>query len=158
MKLVPAESDINTYSLFPIMDYCLTVRGTIGMESAALGIPVITAGTGRYDHKGFTLDSDSQEDYLDLLRRLETISPLSAAERTLAEKFAHGVFLLRPLPLSTVTVTTRSNGAATAQIEVNALTREDWLDAEDLDSLSSWVCSSSDDDFLYSGRLISSIH
>lgn len=158
VKLVSADSEINTYSMLSVMDYCVTVRGTIGMEAAALGVPVITAGTGRYDHKGFTLDSDSQEHYLDLLRRLETIPPLSAVERTLAEKFAHGVFLLRPLPLSTVTVTTRSNAAATAQIEVNALTREDWLDAEDLDSLSSWVCSSSDDDFLYSGRLISSIH
>ncbi len=53
---IPADSPISTYSLFPVMDYCLTVRGTIGMEAARLGIPVITAGTGRYDHRGFTVD------------------------------------------------------------------------------------------------------
>ena len=35
--MIPPESEISTYSLFPIMDYCLTVYGTVGMEAARLG-------------------------------------------------------------------------------------------------------------------------
>jgi hypothetical protein len=46
------------------MDYCLTVHGTAGIEAARLGITVLTTGTGRYDRRGFTSDSDSREEYL----------------------------------------------------------------------------------------------
>ena len=53
---IPAESPISTFSFFGVMDYCLTVRGTIGIEAARMGIPVLTAGTGRYDRKGFTIN------------------------------------------------------------------------------------------------------
>ena len=34
--------------LFKVIDYGITVRGTIGIELPCFGIPVITAGTGRY--------------------------------------------------------------------------------------------------------------
>src|SRR5208283_4163784 len=61
--MIPPESEISTYSLFPIIDYCLTVCGTVGIEAARLGIPVLTAGSGPYDHRGFTVDSNSREEY-----------------------------------------------------------------------------------------------
>ena len=54
--LIEASSNVSTLSLFSVMDYCLTVRGTIGIEAAYRGIPVLTAGTGRYDRRGFTID------------------------------------------------------------------------------------------------------
>ncbi|MBI3306197.1 MAG: hypothetical protein HYZ84_00115 [Candidatus Omnitrophica bacterium] len=71
---IPAESEINTFSFFRLMDYCLTVRGTIGIESASFGIPVLTAGTGRYDHKGFTVDAATREEYLRNVSRIETLT------------------------------------------------------------------------------------
>lgn len=97
VKLVRPETDINTYSFFQLMDYCLTVRGTIGMEAPCYGIPVVTAGTGRYSGRGFTLDSRDREEYLARLARLETVPPLAPAEIELAKKHAYALFKLRPL-------------------------------------------------------------
>ena len=56
VKLMPADTPINTFSLFDVADYGLTVRGTIGMELPCFGIPVVTAGTGRYSGRGFTIE------------------------------------------------------------------------------------------------------
>jgi len=97
IKVIVPESDINTFSFFEVMDYCITVRGTIGIESAAMGINTFTAGTGRYDRLGFTHDFDSKEDYLECIRSLEEIPPMSNERTELARRFAYGIFILRPI-------------------------------------------------------------
>lgn len=99
IKIIPPESDINTFSLFELMDYCLTVRGTIGIEASAMGINTVTAGTGRYDRLGFTHDFGSQKDYLDFIESLEDIPSMSEEKIELARRYAYGVFILRPIHL-----------------------------------------------------------
>lgn len=96
MHILEPTTPISTYSLLSVMDYCLTVRGTIGIESALFGVRVCTAGTGRYDRRGFTVDSDSCAEYLDRLAHLTDYPPLTPSQREQAEKFAYGTFLLRP--------------------------------------------------------------
>ncbi|MEK6543690.1 MAG: hypothetical protein AABZ44_04565, partial [Elusimicrobiota bacterium] len=59
VKLLEPHADVNTYSFFHGSDYCLTVRGTIGLECACFAIPVITAGSSRYSDMGFTIDPKS---------------------------------------------------------------------------------------------------
>ncbi len=44
VKLVLPETDISTYSFFGVVDYGVTVRGTIGIELACHGIPVVRTG------------------------------------------------------------------------------------------------------------------
>jgi hypothetical protein len=95
VKIVMPDTDIDTYSFFDITDYCLTVRGTIGIEMACRGIPVITAGTGRYSGLGFTLDSNLVSDYLNLLASLENLPALSKETRELARRYAYALFNLR---------------------------------------------------------------
>jgi capsule polysaccharide export protein KpsC/LpsZ len=46
LKLVYPDTEISTYSLLEIADYTITVRGTVGIEAALFGIPVVTAGYG----------------------------------------------------------------------------------------------------------------
>ena len=99
IKIIPPETDINTFSLFNLMDYCLTVRGTVGIESAALGINTLTAGTGRYDRKGFTHDFKTRHDYLECLSSLESMPAMSKESIELAKKYAYGLFILRPIEL-----------------------------------------------------------
>jgi len=99
IKVIPPESDINTFSLFSLMDYCLTVRGTIGIEASMMGINTITAGTGRYDRLGFTHDFDSKEEYLDFVKNLHDVPPMNEKSIELARRFAYGIFLLRPIHL-----------------------------------------------------------
>lgn len=146
--VIPAESPISTYSLFNVMDYCLTVRGTIGIEAASFGIPVLTAGTGRYDRKGFTVDSANRASCLSKLASIQDIPPLSEAQRRSAERFAFAVFLLRPLLLTTITHAYRKDARATPETRVRALTREDWLAAPDLKLLAAWLADRRQVDFL----------
>lgn len=149
--LIPAESEINTFSLFESIDYCLTIRGTIGIEAASFGIPVFTAGTGRYDHLGFTIDSESREEYLTRIGHIQDIPRLSPAQRELAERFAYGIFLLRPLPLRSVTLEYhQDHGSANnfTKTRLNIKAGEEWSKAADLQAFARWLTDSSDADFL----------
>jgi hypothetical protein len=150
VTVIPPDTDINTYSLFAVMDYCLTVRGTIGIEAASLGVRVLTAGTGRYDHRGFTTDAATRDEYLALLSRLETLAPPTAAERELAERFAYGAFVLRPLPLTSITIEHASDREATMRIRVNARSSDDLRRAVDLNAFAAWAADGKQEDFLAS--------
>lgn len=146
--IISADSDINTFSLYELMDYCLTVRGTVGIEAAVFGIPVLTAGTGRYDHKGFTIDSETREAYLARIAEIQDIPPLSPDQRELAERFAYGVFMLRPLYLTTLTLEYQKNAEATSRTRINATSKKDLLNAHDLRAFAQWVSDSNQLDFL----------
>jgi hypothetical protein len=144
ITMVPPDSAINTLSLFDVMDYCVTVRGTVGIEAAAFGIPVLTAGTGRYDRLGFTIDSDSKADYLKRLACIEEIPPLSDIERNLAERFAYGLFKLRPLTLKTVTLEYQRDQRASLSTKVQSA-GSDIRNAPDLGAFAEWVRSGRED-------------
>jgi hypothetical protein len=146
--IIPPDTSINTYSLFSIMDYCLTVRGTIGIEAASFGIRVLTAGTGRYDHRGFTTDSDTREAYLSRIGAIETLPRLSAAEQELAERFAYGAFMLRPFPLTSITIEHERDVEATMRIRVNARSSDELRRAPDLTAFAAWASDGQQEDFL----------
>ena len=97
IKIIYPEDNINPYALFKIIDYGITVRGTIGIELPCFGIPVITAGTGRYSGRGFTIDPKSKEEYLQILSQLENLPRLNKKARELALLHAFILFKLRPL-------------------------------------------------------------
>lgn len=99
VKILPADTDINTYSLFSVIDYGLTVRGTVGIELPCFGIPVITAGTGRYTGYGFTTDPQSVADYRDLLARLHTVAPLDDEAIRLAKLYTWATLKQRPIEM-----------------------------------------------------------
>ena len=102
--IVPPETTLSTYSFFAVADYCLTVRGTIGIEMACHGVPVLTAGTGRYSGLGFTVDSASRAEYLARLAALQDLPPMDQASTTLARRFAKALFQQRPWPMRTFEV------------------------------------------------------
>ncbi len=156
VRIIPPESDISTFSLFGLMDYCVTVRGTVGIEAASFGVPVLTAGTGRYDDKGFTVDSASREQYLEKIARIHEIPSLTTEQQELAERFAFGVFLLRPLLLKTVTLEYQRDARATPKAAINALKKDDWLNAPDLKAFAEWVADGKRTDFLNADAMSSS--
>ena len=147
VRVVPPDSQMSTLSLYSVMDYCLTVRGTVGIEAASFGIPVLTAGTGRYDRLGFTIDSDSKGQYLDRLAHIQEFSPLSPHQRDLAERFAHGVFVLRPYSLHTVTLEYQRDPKASLRTKVCLPKGQDLRGAPDLRELAEWI-NSGEEDFL----------
>jgi hypothetical protein len=86
VKIMRSDTDINTQSLFPVVDYVLTVNGTVGMEFPCYGVPAVLAGTGRYDGRGFTIEPSTKEDYFATLKTLHTIPPLSPEAHRLARQ------------------------------------------------------------------------
>ena len=95
IKLLPPDCSISTSSLFNAIDAATTVRGTIGLELPCFGVPVLTAGTGRYAGQGFTFDSSSRDEYLSRLANVQNISGLTPEQILLAKKHAYGVFCMR---------------------------------------------------------------
>lgn len=96
LKVVRPEDEVSPFAFFSITDWGVTVRGTIGLELPCFGIPVLTAGTGRYSGKGFTEDSASAADYVGKLRGIERISRLSPEQVQLGTLYAYHVFKTRP--------------------------------------------------------------
>jgi hypothetical protein len=139
VKLVHPDDELSTYSLFQVADYTVTVRGTVGIESGLFGIPVVTAGTGRYDNRGFSLDSSTAEEYLQKLAKLETYPPLSAQQIEQAERYAYGVFLGRPLNLTSLSLEYERDGKSTPRVKIHCQTRKQWIASEDIQKLSAWV-------------------
>lgn len=99
VRVVGADTKINPLSWFQLGDYCITVRGTSGLEMATFGKTVITAGTGRYDHNGFTLDSESVEEYESRLMTLGSLPELTKEETQLAKLYAHALFVQKPFEM-----------------------------------------------------------
>jgi hypothetical protein len=96
LRVVYPENKISPLSFFHISDYGVTVRGTIGIELPCFGIPVLTAGTGRYSGKGFTYDSSTKDEYLCLIEKIHEIKPLTEIQIKLAIMYAFFVFNVRP--------------------------------------------------------------
>lgn len=86
VKILRADTDINTRSLFPVVDYVLTVNGTVGMEFPCFGVPAVLAGTGRYNGYGFTIEPPTQEAYFETLRRLHTVPALASEQQQWAKQ------------------------------------------------------------------------
>ena len=152
VKLLPAETDINTYSLFKTADYCITVRGTIGVEMALFGVPVFTAGTSHYSGRGFTIDSSTQEDYLDRLSRIQEYPPMDAEAVELAQKYAYGLFLLRPFPFSSFNMKYSAETGIfhplNGKPEFHVDSRAELDSAPDLNRLADWILESDEADIL----------
>ena len=102
VHIVPADSKTSPLSWMQAADFGITVRGTSGLEMAAMGKTVITAGTGRYEGCGFTYDPPTKEAYLDLLARLPDIAEVTPNQIELAQRYAHAIFNLKPFTLSSM--------------------------------------------------------
>jgi len=86
VRIMRADTPINTQSLFPVIDYVLTVNGTVGMEFPCFGVPAVLGGTGRYNGLGFTIEPSTREAYLATLKTLHTVPRLDDETVKLARR------------------------------------------------------------------------
>ena len=115
VQLMQPDTDVNTYSLFRCIDAGITIRGTVGLELPCFGVPVLTAGTGRYSGMGFTNDSASVAEYLGKLARIQDLPRLGAEETELGKKHAYGLFHLRPFLFTSLNASYMGRDAFAAQ-------------------------------------------
>ena len=152
VQVMEPDTDISTFSLFQVTDVGITVRGTIGIELPCFGVPVLTAGTGRYSGLGFTIDSSSREEYLDRLARVQHLGRLGAEETALARKHAFYLFRARGCSTPSVQLTQlsfdRTAHPLAQNVSLRLRTLEELRSAPDLEALADWVLNSSDGDFL----------
>lgn len=145
MTLIMPDTDISTYNLFMIGDVCLTVRGTVGIEASMLGIPTITAGTGRYDQKGFTIDPKTIDEYNRALQEIHTLSKLKSNIKLLAQKFAYGVFIKRVINTETINFLYSRDEKASLDVKV---IETNLAKMKDVRKISEWLQSGKEDYFL----------
>jgi hypothetical protein len=147
--IVPPDTRISTFPLFSIADYCVTVRGTIGIEMACHGVPVITAGTGRYSGLGFTVDSSSVNEYLERLATLERQPPMDPARVSLARRFAYALFQLRPWEMRSFDVIHEAMDEIGHPLVQNIVPvvpdGEAFSSAEDVRAFRAWLLSATSD-------------
>lgn len=152
VKILEPQTDISTYSLFQVTDWCLTVRGTVGIEMPCFGIPVITAGTGRYAGLGITIDSRSREEYLERLADLQDVPALNAEQIERARRHAFGLLRLRPCPFTSFELVQDKLDALGHPLDHNLTLRtqvpEDFYKAADLAQFARWASDEDTDDFL----------
>jgi hypothetical protein len=152
VKLVQPSTDINTLSLFSLLDYGITIRGTIGLELPCFGVPVLTAGTGRYSGFGFTNDSASAGEYLDKLARIHELPPATEEETLLAKRHAYALFRLRPFRFSSYEASFRPVhnmfDPLNHNLRLNLRTARDVEEAPDLREFGRWAQDRSQLDYL----------
>ena len=148
VKIIPADTDINTYSLFEIIDFGLTVRGTVGLELPCFGIPVITAGTGRYSGNGFTVDPKNVKEYRSILTDLHFHAPLTDGEINLARRYAFGSFFLRPKKVTFFDFDFHANDFNQPLFVANTYVWKAAGDAKDMDVIADWMVSNNEIDLL----------
>lgn len=148
VQVLPEDSDVSTYSLFGLMDCCVTVRGTVGMEAACFGIPVVTAGTGRYDRRGFTIDPQSREAYRDRLAECDQIPTLSPSQKELALRFAYASLRLRPFRLGSIRLRYLHDRFATPDVGIMTDSLDKLLAGPDMRAFVEWFGDRSREDFI----------
>lgn len=143
VKLMYPDTDINTFSLFDVADYAITVRGTIGVEMSCFGIPVFTAGTGRYSGLGFTIDSASREEYLAKLSHIQDYPRLTPYQIELAKRYAYTLFILRPWRFQTMKSiympVEQANHPLSWNLVINARSCSEIAQAPDLQAFADWA-------------------
>ena len=108
VKLIYPDTPYSPYTWLQVADYGVTVTGTSGIELGALGKAVVTAGTGRYENIGFTINSDTKEDYLNVLGSIESYPMPSPEQTELAKRFAYATFCMKPYTLDFLTPVAKS--------------------------------------------------
>lgn len=139
VKIIPANTGINTFSFFNFIDYGLTVRGTVGMEMPCFGIPTITAGSGRYAGAGFTIDPQTPREFRTLLAELQSRQPLTKEEVNLARRYAFGSFFLRPRPVEFFQLDFHANEYGLPLFAQNTYVKNGSGEMEEMNAVADWM-------------------
>ena len=104
LKVLKTNNQINSWSLYQILHYCITIRGTPGIESALFGAETIITGSGRYEDKGFAKYFKKIKKYLNYLSNLRKAPNKQRSSITNAKLYAEIAFLKKPMTLDSISV------------------------------------------------------
>ncbi len=87
IRLCP--KNLSSYQLSKFCDLAITSRGTIGLEFASRGKPVIITGNAAYSKRGFTIEPKNKKEYFNKLDSLKTIKSPNTKNILLAKKILY---------------------------------------------------------------------
>ena len=150
IRVVKPDSVINTFSFFQNIDFALTVRGTVGCELACYGVPVITAGTGRYSHQGFTVDPKSKKEFLNILSNLNSIKKLTSKQIKLARIYTYGSLIARSIKMDGIKIDYDYNGISLEKSNLVDIPKsyDDLLKKSDVKKILNWIDKNAADELL----------
>ena len=105
IKVIPPDTKISPYALFPFIDVGIVYNGTIGLEMALNDLPVIVVGVTHYGEKGFTYDVSSKKEYEAILSKEISTLP---KQHDLAKVYAYFYFIKSFIPYDYVIVNKRT--------------------------------------------------
>jgi Capsule polysaccharide biosynthesis protein len=97
--VVPPEHPASSYVIASQSNVALVYASRMGVELAALGLPVIVAGEAWVRNKGITSDARDRVHYLELLAQLPLSGRLNAEQAARARKYAFHFFFRRMIPV-----------------------------------------------------------
>ena len=152
MQLLQPDDDVDNADLFQIIDAGVTIRGTVGLELPQLGVPVLTAGTSDYAGRGFTVDSETIEEYERNVRSIADLDKLDEEQVRTAQLYAYGIFCVRPWRFRSFALDYLPVGDAGDSLEhrLRYVVRsfEELQQADDLAAFARWVIESDDADYV----------
>lgn len=151
IKFINSDHKISTLSYFNNIDYCLTVRGTVGIEAACYGVAVITAGSGRYDGLGFTKDHKTRHEYLETIKNLHNLKIDIKKIKRLAIKFAYNLYVSRTFPTDNIKFYFKKNSNNTMTHDLVDDGSNEIFDKSNIKKLKRWFLSN-EEDYLESKR------
>jgi len=96
IKIIPPETKISAYSLFPFIDVGIVYIGTLGLEMTLDNIPVVIAGRIHYGNNGFTYNISTKREYRDTL--FADTPKLKEQNIELAKTYAYFYFIKSFIP------------------------------------------------------------
>jgi hypothetical protein len=152
VHVLAPDSPVSTWSLFDVTDWGVTIRGSVGFELPCRGTPVLTAGTGFYSGRGFTVDSATAEEYLGRLAAIQETPPMAPEAVTLARRHAYALFRMRQTRFTTFRARYRDvdkiDHPFEATIELRVGSAEELARADDLARFGRWAVRSRAADYL----------
>jgi hypothetical protein len=97
VSVVAPEKPVNSYALGQISVAALIYGTQLGLELAAMGVPVVMAAEGAYWQKGFTFDARDRESYFQLLDKIQSLEPDDPTRTERARHWAHYFYFRRML-------------------------------------------------------------
>jgi hypothetical protein len=147
------DTDINSQSLFSVIDYALTVNGSVGFEYPMFGIRAILAGTGRYEGFGFTVEPKTKEEYFQQLRDILNIPPLTEEQIALAKKHYYYAVIGKQVMFDDVAPMTllklhEADSSVHNNISINANSLDNFASKKSIQHWSNWMANETTPDIL----------
>ena len=97
IKVIAPENPLSSYGVMRLATLNVVYGTKLGMEMAAQGLKVITAGEASYRNKGFTYDPQTKQQYFEWLYNPNQLPSMSEAMIERSRKYAYHFYFRRQI-------------------------------------------------------------